>query len=61
MPLLLYMYSNMEGIDPFFHVSVCCISYLLSQVPLGLIHLFFYIVNSRNKIGGLIVNLQTSS
>jgi hypothetical protein len=34
---------------------------LLSQVPLGLIHLFFYIVNLINKIGGLIVNLQKSS
>jgi hypothetical protein len=44
-----------------FYGSVCCISYLLIQVPLGLIHLFFYIVNSTNRIGGLIVNLQTSS
>jgi hypothetical protein len=43
-----------------FHVSVCCISYL-SQVPLGFIHLIFDIVNLANRIGGLIVNLQTSS
>jgi hypothetical protein len=44
-----------------FHVSICCISYLLIEVHLGLIHLFVYIVNSTNRIGGLIVNLQTSS
>jgi hypothetical protein len=44
-----------------FHVSVYCIFYLFSQVPLGLIHLFFYIVNSTNRIGGLIIKLQTSS
>jgi hypothetical protein len=44
-----------------FHVCVCCIYYLLIQVPLDLIHLFVYIVNSTNRIGGLIVNLQASS
>jgi hypothetical protein len=43
------------------HVSVCCISYLLIEVPLDLIYLFVYIVNSTNRIRGLIVNQQTSS
>jgi hypothetical protein len=44
-----------------FYVSIHCISYLLSEVPLGLIHLFIYMVNLTNKIEALIVNLQTSS
>jgi hypothetical protein len=53
-------WKHREHLD-LIHVSVCCISYLLIQLPLGLIHLFVYIVNSTNIIGGLIVNQQTSS
>jgi hypothetical protein len=56
--LHVYQYGRDGSI---FHVSVCCICYLLIQVPLGLFHLFVYIVNLTNRIGGLIINLQTSS
>jgi hypothetical protein len=44
-------------------ISCKCLLYFLlfCQVPLHLIHLFFYIVISTNRIGGLIINLQTSS
>jgi hypothetical protein len=45
----------------FFHVSISCISYLLIQVPLGLSHLFVYIVNSTNRIDWFQIYVQSSS